>query len=63
MSAKPTCPKCASEDLLVVRLVPQDTPMRFSTCRHCEHRWWEDADAGVDVALASVIHELQDATR
>ncbi|CAN5366011.1 hypothetical protein BH23ACT9_BH23ACT9_27050 [soil metagenome] len=32
--------------------------MRFSTCRHCEHRWWEDAHAGRDVAFGSVIKEM-----
>ncbi len=58
MMSQPTCPECRSDDLLVVRLTPRDVPMRFSTCRSCEHRWWEDARAGRDLALATVISDL-----
>lgn len=59
MAHRTTCPNCASGDLLVVSLVPRDTPLRFTTCRHCEHRWWQDAAAGVEVTLSSVISGLQ----
>lgn len=56
------CPRCTSSDLLVVHLTPVDTPMRFSTCRHCEHRWWEEAGSGTDVPLRLVIDDLQAAS-
>lgn len=58
MMHAPTCPQCRSSDLLVVRLVPRDVPMRFSTCRHCEHRWWEDTSAGADLTLTTVLRDL-----
>ncbi len=58
MATPPECPKCTSRDLLVVNLTPNDVPMRFSTCRHCEHRWWEDAHVGADMALSSVIANI-----
>ena len=53
-----TCPKCQSDDLLVVQLVPKDKPMRFHTCRHCEHRWWEDAAVGADIDLTDVLDRM-----
>ncbi|WP_370327790.1 hypothetical protein [Euzebya sp.] len=58
MAQSVTCPNCRSDDLLVVRLSPKDTPMRFHTCRHCEHRWWEDIVEGTDVALTAVLAHI-----
>lgn len=58
MATATNCPKCNSDDLLVVRLVPKDRPMQFHTCRHCEHRWWEDADSHDDLDLEVVIDEM-----
>jgi transcriptional regulator NrdR family protein len=58
MSSHTRCPNCTSDDLLVVDLTPKDALMRFTTCRHCEHRWWEDVDTSVDVALGQVLGEL-----
>ncbi len=53
-----TCEKCQSDDLLVVQLAPRDRQMRFTTCRNCEHRWWEDAEVGTDLRLDSVIEQI-----
>jgi DNA-directed RNA polymerase subunit M/transcription elongation factor TFIIS len=53
-----TCPACRSDDLLVVVLSPAGTPMRFATCRHCEHRWWHDEHVGEPVDLGTVIEHI-----
>lgn len=55
MTSAVTCAKCASDDLLVVRLSPKDTEMVFHTCRGCEHTWWEDVDDGADIDLTDVL--------
>lgn len=53
-----SCPKCKSDDLLVVTLAPKERAMNFHTCRHCENRWWEDIEEGADVSLDNVIDQL-----
>jgi formate dehydrogenase maturation protein FdhE len=53
-----TCPSCSSPDLLVVHLAPKGEPMRFSTCRHCEHRWWEQVHVGAGIELRTVLTHL-----
>ena len=58
MATTPTCEKCNSDDLLVVRLTPRDREMLFTTCRHCEHRWWQDAHVGADINLDVVSEEI-----
>ena len=59
MASSDTCPSCTSDDLLVVTLAPTGTPMAFHTCRHCEHRWWEQpavaGDGGREIALGEVL--------
>jgi DNA-directed RNA polymerase subunit M/transcription elongation factor TFIIS len=58
MSPATRCPKCSSSDLLVVNLSPNGAPMQFTTCRHCENRWWEDVEVGIDIALRDVIQHI-----
>jgi DNA-directed RNA polymerase subunit M/transcription elongation factor TFIIS len=58
MAHQPTCPTCTSADLLVVVLSPKGTPMRFTTCRHCENRWWEDVTEGASLDLGAVIEHI-----
>jgi DNA-directed RNA polymerase subunit RPC12/RpoP len=35
------CPTCGSRELLRVDLSIEQQPMAFTTCPHCESRWWE----------------------
>lgn len=50
------CPKCHSHDLFQVTLRPAGEAVPFTTCRHCEHRWW--GQAGQTVALDEVLARL-----
>ncbi len=52
------CPKCSSDDLLVVDMEPNGAPMRFSTCRHCENRWWADISEGSSIDLDAVLEHI-----
>ena len=52
------CPSCTSDDLLAVVLTPSGTPMRFATCRHCEHRWWQDQTDGAAIDIGTVIEHI-----
>lgn len=39
------CPACASDRLTELAMTLTDgTPVRFSSCRACEHRVWRDLD-------------------
>ncbi|HWB72040.1 MAG TPA: hypothetical protein VG452_07465 [Egibacteraceae bacterium] len=39
---------CGSDSLVQVDLAPTGRQIRFSVCRDCERRWWNDlADADV----------------
>ena len=49
------CPNCASTDLVKIELSPGGRPMRFSTCRACEHRWWTEQAAADVVSLERVL--------
>ncbi|MDP8970917.1 MAG: hypothetical protein M3N52_10580 [Actinomycetota bacterium] len=37
-----TACRCGSANLVEIDLAPAGRPVRFSTCRDCEHRWWSD---------------------
>lgn len=52
------CPNCSSDDLVAITLNPRDRPLRFTTCRSCEHRWWTDLDGSTGVPLTDVLAEV-----
>jgi transcription elongation factor Elf1 len=58
MPRSTACPSCTSTDLLSVVLEAKGTPMRFTTCRHCERRWWEDIEQGTDLQLDEVLAQV-----
>lgn len=54
------CDRCGSNDLFRVQLAPRGTPVLHSTCRHCEHRWWEERDGAAprEIALSDALVQL-----
>ena len=51
------CPNCTSSDLMHVALTLPGGPVRFASCRQCEHRWWREADSGDQLNLDTVLHK------
>jgi DNA polymerase III alpha subunit (gram-positive type) len=49
----PTCPSCRASELITIAMTVGGTQLAFSTCHHCEARWW--FRDGEQVPLASVI--------
>jgi len=48
-----TCPQCRAGDLIAISMSVGGRNLAFSTCHHCEAKWWyRDGD---EVPLASVI--------
>lgn len=48
-----TCPQCRVGDLIAISMSVGGRDLSFSTCHHCEAKWWyRDGD---QVPLASVI--------
>ncbi len=48
-----TCPQCRAGDLIAISMSVGGRELSFSTCHHCEAKWWyRDGD---EVPLASVI--------
>lgn len=52
-----TCPHCRSTNLVAVALTLATGPVRFASCRACEHRWWTDAAAG-GLSLGDVLDRV-----
>lgn len=53
-----TCPACASPDVIGFVLSPAGEPMRFQSCRSCEHRWWEQVTSGHELVLSDVLERI-----
>jgi DNA polymerase III alpha subunit (gram-positive type) len=48
-----TCPSCLAGDLIKISMEVSGQDLAFSTCHHCEAKWWyRDGD---EVPLDSVI--------
>ena len=52
------CSKCRSEDLVGFELEPQGTPLRFTHCRNCEHRWWTSVSEASVIRLPDVLERI-----
>ncbi len=52
------CPSCQSDDLVQIALKPSGEALLFSTCRACEHRWWEDTSQSHTVPLREVLEHV-----
>jgi hypothetical protein len=52
------CPKCHSTNLILVDLTIRSEPLRFTSCRSCEHRWWVDVSADRSLALPEVLERV-----
>ena len=48
-----TCPSCKAGDLIKISMVVGGRDLAFSTCHHCEAKWW--FRDGEEVPLSSVI--------
>lgn len=48
-----TCPSCHAGDLIKISMAVGGRDLAFSTCHHCEAKWWYRD--GEEVPLASVI--------
>ena len=48
-----TCPSCHQGDLIMISMEVSGQDLAFSTCHHCEAKWWYRD--GEEVPLASVI--------
>ncbi len=44
------CPKCQGEDCLQIEINLQDETVQFSSCRHCEAKWWEHDGGTIDLS-------------
>lgn len=53
-----TCPSCHSPNVLGFTLAPAGDPMRFKSCRACEHRWWEHEGSGDELVLSDVLDRI-----
>jgi hypothetical protein len=53
-----TCPSCCSPDVIGFTLTPAAEPMRFRSCRSCEHRWWEHQPSGDELVLSDVLERI-----
>jgi formate dehydrogenase maturation protein FdhE len=49
------CPQCRSINVIIVHMSIGDAPVRFSSCRSCENRWWTDLNARRQLALDEVL--------
>ena len=48
------CPTCGGSHLTTLSMtLPDGTPVRFTSCRNCEHRRWDadGAELSIDVVL------------
>lgn len=52
------CPGCRSSNLIVVHMTIAAEPVRFSSCRACEHRWWTDLQADRAMPLVEVLDRV-----
>jgi DNA polymerase III alpha subunit (gram-positive type) len=52
-STRWTCPSCKAGDLIRISMVVGGRDLAFSTCHHCEAKWW--FRDGEEVPLSSVI--------
>ena len=54
-----TCPRCGGTRVTRIAMSLSDgTPVRFTSCRACEHQWWEHAgqeQTGRELAVAEVL--------
>lgn len=48
-----TCPSCHAGDLIKISMAVGGRDLAFSTCHHCEAKWWYRD--GEEVPLSSVI--------
>lgn len=55
MTSPDRCPHCRSADLVIIRLSPAGSPLRFHTCRDCEHRWWTELQTQARVEVGAVL--------
>jgi hypothetical protein len=53
-----TCPRCASSDVVGFDLAPRGEPVRFTHCRGCEHRWWQEVEEAAPVPLGTVLDRI-----
>jgi hypothetical protein len=53
------CAGCGSTDLLEIELTADGSPVRFSTCRDCEHRWWTDLSETTRIGVADVLQRVR----
>ncbi len=52
------CPSCRSTNLIVVHMTIGSDPVRFTSCRACEHRWWTDLHADRLLPLDEVLDRV-----
>jgi hypothetical protein len=52
------CPSCRSANLIVVYMTIASDPVRFASCRACEHRWWTDLNEDRLLPLGEVLERV-----